>query len=260
MTFPGRWYIMRARLASGASRNYTGPRPARQGPGPSRVITEANGKGKIMKSLSKTILLLVTGLAAGTALAAGDPAAGEDKAAPCAACHGQDGNASSAQYPKLAGQGERYLIKQLKDYKSGARENAIMAGQVEDLSEQDMADIAAYYAEQEVKTGTANPDYVEQGEKIWRAGIEDKGVAACAGCHGPAGQGVEAAGFPALAGQHAEYTVSQLKAFRNAGRNALEGPMRENDPNGMMQDVADRMTDREIRNVASFIAGLSEGE
>jgi cytochrome c553 len=227
---------------------------------PGGLITEAKGKGKVMKSLSKTILLLVTGLVAGTAQAAGDPGAGEDKSAACAACHGQDGNASSAQYPKLAGQGERYLVKQLKDYKSGARENAIMAGQVANLSEQDMKDIAAYYAEQEIKTGTANPDYVEKGEKIWRAGIEEKGVAACAGCHGPAGQGVEAAGFPSLAGQHAEYTISQLEAFRNAGRNALDGPMRNNDPNGMMRDIADRMTDREIRNVASFIAGLSEGE
>ena len=213
-----------------------------------------------MKSLSKTILLLVTGLVAGTAQAAGDPAAGKEKAAACAACHGQDGNSSSAQYPKLAGQGERYLVKQLKDYKSGARENAIMAGQASNLSEQDMADIAAYYAKQEIETGTANPDYVKQGEKIWRAGIADKGVAACAGCHRPAGEGLDAAGFPALAGQHAEYTVSQLKAFRNAGRNALEGPMRKNDPNAMMRNIADRMTDREIRNVASFIAGLSEGD
>ena len=213
-----------------------------------------------MKSLSKTILLLPTGLVAGAAQAAGDPAKGEDKSAACAACHGQDGNSSSAQYPKLAGQGERYLVKQLKDYKSGARENAIMAGQVANLSEQDMADIAAYYAEQEIETGTANPDYVEQGEKIWRAGIAEKGVASCAGCHGPAGQGVQAAAFPSLAGQHADYTVSQLEAFRNAGRNALDGPKRNNDPNGMMRDVADRMTDREIRNVASFIAGLSEGD
>lgn len=219
-----------------------------------------------MKSLSTYLVLLVTSALAGPAWAAGDtgsggdPAAGKEKSAACAACHKQDGNSDSAQYPKLAGQGERYLVKQLKEYKSGARENAIMAGQAANLSEQDMKDIAAYYSEQAIETGTANPEYVDKGEKLYRFGNEETGVAACAGCHGPAGQGVDAAGFPALGGQHADYVVSQLKAFRNAGRNALEGPMRNNDPNSMMRNVADRMTDREIRNVASYIAGLSEEE
>jgi cytochrome c553 len=210
-----------------------------------------------MKSLSKLIVLMVTGLLAGTALAAGDAAAGKQKAAACAACHGQDGNSSSAQYPKLAGQGEQYLVKQLKDYKSGARENAIMAGQAAGLSEQDMQDIAAFYAQQQIKVGAANPEYADQGEQLWRGGNEETGVAACTGCHGPAGDGIDAAGYPALGGQHADYVAAQLKAFRNAGQGALEGPTRDNDPNAMMRDIADRMTDREIRAVSSFISGLS---
>ncbi len=219
-----------------------------------------------MTSLSTYLVLLVTAGLAGSAWAdgnsgsGGDPAAGKEKSAACAACHKQDGNSDSAQYPKLAGQGETYLAKQLQEYKSGVRENAIMAGQAANLSKQDMKDIAAYYAQQEIETGAANPDYVDKGEQLYRGGNKETGVAACAGCHGPAGQGVDAAGFPALAGQHADYVVSQLKAFRNAGRNSLEGPMRNNDPNSMMRNVADRMTDREIRNVASYITGLSEKE
>lgn len=210
-----------------------------------------------MTSLSKLIVLLVTGLLASQGLAQGDPEAGRDKAAACAACHGQDGNAPSDQYPKLAGQGAPYTLKQLKDFKSGARENAIMQAQVGGLSEQDMADIAAFYAEQNVEVEKANPDYVEQGERLWRGGNTDTGVAACAGCHGPAGEGMAEAKFPALGGQHAAYVEAQLKAFRAAGRDDLDATHRANDPNGMMRDVADQMTDKEIRAVSSFVSGLS---
>lgn len=210
-----------------------------------------------MTSLSKFIMLLVTGLLASQGLAQGDPEAGRDKAAACAACHGQDGNAASSQYPKLAGQGAPYTLKQLKDFKSGARENAIMQAQVSGLSEEDMADIAAFYARQSVEVEQANPDYVEQGEQLWRGGNAETGVTACTGCHGPAGDGVAGAKFPALGGQHAEYVEAQLKAFRAAGRGDLDATYRENDPNGMMRDIADRMTDKEIRAVASFVSGLS---
>lgn len=194
---------------------------------------------------------------------AGDPDAGESKAAVCAACHGQDGNSPSPEFPKIAGQGEKYFVKQLKDYKSGARENALMAGQVAGLSEQDMKDLAAFYAAQTPDVGEADPELVEMGERLYRGGNVETGVAACAACHGPAGQGMSAAAWPLLAGQHARYTEEQLRAFRAAGREDLGAPVyRRNDSEtgdiGMMQAVAAKMTDREIRAVASFIQGLSK--
>ena len=212
----------------------------------------------------KLFVLMAAAVVATPTLAAGDAEAGEAKAAPCAACHGQDGNAAIATYPKLAGQGEAYLVKQLQDFKSGARDNAIMAGQVANLSEQDMADLAAFYAAQEPKAGQASPDWVEQGAKLYRGGDMANGIPACSGCHGPAGQGIEGAAFPHLAGQNAQYVEDQLKAFRAAGRNDLGDNVikRTNDVDGdvpgMMQTVAAKMSDSQIKAVASFIAGLSE--
>ena len=197
------------------------------------------------------------------AMAAGDAAAGEKKAAVCAACHGQDGNSPGGDFPSLAGQGEKYLIKQLQDYKTGARKNAIMQGQAAGPSEQDMADLAAYYAGKAIKGGKAKLGLVVDGERLYRGGNADSGVAACAGCHGPAGQGIDAAGFPSLAGQHASYTEAQLRAFRAAGRKDIGAPVyRVNDADGdslgMMQAVAAKMSDAEIQAVASYIAGLGK--
>ena len=190
---------------------------------------------------------------------AGDPEAGAAKAAVCAACHGPDGNSPSSEFPKIAGQGERYFVKQLKDYKSGARDNALMRAQVAALSEQDMKDLAAFYAAQTADFGEADPELVALGERLYRGGNLETGVAACAACHGPAGQGMAAAGWPLLAGQHARYTEQQMRAFRAAGREDLDAPeYRQNDPEGMMRGVAARMTDREIRAVSSFIQGLSK--
>lgn len=206
----------------------------------------------------KILMLVVTGLLSGQVMAAGDAEAGKQKAAVCAACHGQDGNSATAMYPKLAGQGAPYIVKQLKDYKSGERENAIMQGQVAGLSEQDMQDLGAYYAQQTIEIGAANPEYVEHGEQVWRGGNPETGLPACTGCHGPAGDGVDAAVFPALGGQHAGYIETQLKAFRAAGRDSLEGPYRSNDANAMMREIAAKMSDKEIRDVASFISGLSQ--
>ncbi|WP_111655384.1 c-type cytochrome [Isoalcanivorax indicus] len=213
-----------------------------------------------MKSL-KLFAVVLAGLLAGQAHA-GDAAAGEAKAAPCAACHGPDGNSPAADFPKIAGQGERYFVKQLMDYQSGARENAIMQAQVAGMSEQDMKDLAAFYATQTAGIGAADPDLVEAGERLFRGGNMSSGVAACSGCHGPAAEGIAAAGFPALAGQHARYTEQQLRAFRAAGRDDLGAPAyRRNDTTGddpgMMQAIAAKMTDREIKAVASFIQGLS---
>lgn len=208
----------------------------------------------------KLLVLIAATLAAPLAYAAGDAEAGKVKAAPCAACHGADGNAAAPLYPKLAGQGEKYLIKQMQDFVSGERTNAVMQAQMAGVSEQDMADLAAYFASQSIETGQASPDWVEQGEKVYRGGDLDNQIPACSGCHGPAGQGVEAAGYPKLAGQHGDYVEAQLRAFRAAGRQDLGDNLikRENDPAATMQRVSARMSDAQIRAVASFISGLSK--
>ncbi len=182
------------------------------------------------------------------ALAAGDPAAGKTKSATCAACHNADGNSTNPQYPNLAGQSADYLLKQLQEFKSGGRVNAIMVGMVAPLSPQDMADLAAYYASQKVAQGATDPALKPVGEAIFRGGNLTSGVAACAACHGAVGAGNPAARFPALAGQHAEYVELQLKAFR-----AME---RANDAGQMMRGVAAKMTDPEIKAVASYVQGL----
>ncbi|ASK35704.1 cytochrome c4 [Alcanivorax sp. N3-2A] len=210
----------------------------------------------------KLFVLLAAVLAAPAALAAGDAEAGKEKATPCAACHGQDGNSPSGQYPSLAGQGEPYLLEQLKAFKSGARNNAIMAGMVANLSDQDMQDLAAYFADQSIQPGQADPELVEAGERLYRGGDMKNGIPACSGCHGPGGQGVAAAHFPALGGQHAEYLEAQLKAFRAAGRGDLGDNLvvRENDPQAMMRTIAGKMSDGQIKAVASFLSGLSVEE
>jgi cytochrome c553 len=182
------------------------------------------------------------------ALAAGDPTAGKAKSTTCAACHNADGNSAVAQYPKLAGQSADYLVKQLQEYKSGARVNAIMVGMVAPLSPQDMEDLAAYFSSQQIARGAADPALAPAGEAIFRGGNLTSGVAACSACHGAVGAGNPAAKFPALAGQHAEYVEAQLKAFR-----AME---RANDAGQMMRGVAAKLTDPEIKAVASYVQGL----
>lgn len=200
-------------------------------------------------------ILFLVGMA--NVQAAGDAEAGKAKAAVCAGCHGADGNSMVPSFPKLAGQGEKYTIKQLHDMKSGERPVAQMAAFLPGLSDQDIEDIAAYYGSQAVKVGKADPALVELGEKLYRAGNPESGVTACAGCHGAKGEGMPAAGFPALSGQHAAYTEAQLKAFRAAGRGDEAGPYRKNDGEGMMmRATAARLTDSEIKALASYINGL----
>lgn len=184
-----------------------------------------------------------------SAHAAGDAAAGETKVAVCAACHGTDGNSALGVNPKLAGQNERYTLKQLLDIKSGARSVPLMTGLLDNMSEQDLADIAAFYAAQQTTVQGADPELVELGQRIYRAGIADLGVAACAACHSPSGSGVAQAGFPALGGQHAEYIAAQMKAFR-AGTRDNDGDT------APMRIVSERLTDREIEALASYISGL----
>lgn len=183
-----------------------------------------------------------------TVHAAGDAEAGKSKSAMCAACHGPDGNSPAPTFPKLAGQHADYLAKQLAEYKSGERQNATMNGMAAALSEQDIADLAAFYASQKVTLGKAAEDKVAAGEAVYRAGNTATGVSACAACHSPTGSGNPMANFPSLSGQHADYTVLQLKAFR-AGERA-------NDAGSMMRGVAKKMTDAEIEAVSQYIQGL----
>jgi cytochrome c553 len=194
----------------------------------------------------------------GSALAA-DASAGKEKTMVCSACHGADGNSLVPTFPKLAGQNQRYLIKQMNDIKSGARPVPTMAGQLDAMSDEDIANIAAYYAGQSGSGGQADPAKVALGAKVYRGGVSETGVAACSACHGASGAGNAPAGFPALAGQHADYIAAQLRSFRTGGENTLEQnpSARTNDGDArMMRDTALRMTDNEIDAVASFIAGL----
>lgn len=199
----------------------------------------------------RAVLILVScALAATTARADdGDVAAGEQKAAPCAACHGPEGNSVNPEWPKIAGQHQKYLAEQLQAYKSGDRQGPLMVGQVAGLDEQDMRDLAAYFASRETSTGEADPELVDLGESIYRGGIAEKDVPACIACHGPTGKGNPAAGWPAVSGQHATYTANQLKAYRSGERRT--------DANQMMRNVAAELNDDEIAAVASYIQGLN---
>lgn len=194
-------------------------------------------------------------LSVSVAHAEGDAKAGQTKAAACGGCHGVDGN-NGGGFPKLAGQNEKYLVKQINDIKSGARSVPAMAGILDNVNEQDAQDIAAYFASQKIQVGQANKELVELGQKVYRAGDQSKGLAACTACHSPTGQGNAAAGFPALGGQHADYIEKQLKAFRAAGRDDLNADKRANDSNSMMRMVAAKLSDKEIQAVSSYISGL----
>ena len=182
------------------------------------------------------------------AQAAGDASAGAKKSQTCAACHGADGNSINPVWPSLAGQHAEYILKQLQDFKNGKRENAQMSPMAANLGEQDMLDLAAYFSSQKIKPGAADPDLIESGQKIYRAGNIDTGVPACMACHGPDGRGNPAARYPAVEGQHAAYSQMQLKAFHDG--------MRTNDPNDMMRTIAARMTDDETRAVSEYMQGL----
>ncbi len=188
------------------------------------------------------------------AASVGDATAGRTKASACAACHGADGNATIPNYPKLAGQHASYLVKQLMAFKNGQRKNGIMQGQVATLNEQDMADIAAFYAKQKVSVGAASDEAKRtMGELVYRGGVETKGIAACMGCHGPNGIGNLPANFPSLTGQNEAYTAQALKDFRAGDNRGFDD---KDDTGKMMHGVAKNMSDAEIEAVAHYIAGL----
>jgi len=197
-------------------------------------------------AITMTLLMSVAQVAV---QAAGDPEAGKTKSAACAACHGADGNSVNPEWPKLAGQHESYIVKQLSYFVDGERENATMKPMAGGLSEQDREDLGAYYASQTVSPGMADPELVVLGEKLYRSGNPESGIAPCMGCHGPNGAGNPAARYPALRGQHAKYVENQLHGFAE-GKRVNENAVK------MMQILASRMTNREIRAVASYIQGL----
>ncbi len=202
-----------------------------------------------MKTWLVTLSIALT-FSVNLAQAAGNADEGKAKSLVCAGCHGADGNSAvNPLWPKLAGQHPQYIEKQLKDFKKGDRTNDLMRPMAMGLTDQDMANLAAYYSSQSKQIGRAAADQVTAGEEIYRAGNSESGVAACKACHGPAGSGNPQALFPALNGQHAAYVEKALKDFRSGAR--------KNDTNKMMQDVAARMSDDEITAVAQYIQGLS---
>lgn len=194
-------------------------------------------------------LLLTLGIS-GLAHAAGDAAAGQGKIAICSACHNPDGNSMLPNFPKLAGQGERYLVKQMQDIKSGVRPVVEMTGMLDALDDQDLADIAAWYASQEGTIGAAKPELVERGQALFRGGKLEDGMPACIGCHMPNGEGLSLALYPKLNGQHASYTAKQLTDFREGDR--------VNDGEAMiMRSIAAKLSNKDIEALSSYIEGLN---
>ncbi len=204
---------------------------------------------KTFATFALSVLCLTTSAFASDAPKAAKPdtAAGEAKyTAMCAACHGADGNSAAPENPKLAGQHPEYLAKQLAEFKSGKRANAVMSGMAAALTEDDMKNISAWLSSQKPKAGFAKEkELVAMGERIYRGGIADRQIAACSGCHSPSGAGIPSQ-YPRVSGQHAQYNAAQLTAFRDGVRkNSVQ-----------MTQIAAKLNDREIKAVSDYMAGL----
>jgi cytochrome c553 len=214
---------------------------------------EGQVKLRITFKLAAAFWAMIAVLGAAQANAAGDPERGKAQIAACAACHGQDGATGlDPTYPNLAGQNEIYTTRQLRMIQSNDRNIALMAGQLTGKSDQDLQDMAAYYASLPVKLSQAQGDdpEVARAQMIYRGGIADKGVASCSACHSPVGAGNAPAGFPAISGQSSAYTVAQLTAYREGERKTDESF------GGMMRGVAQGLTDGEIAILADYLQGL----
>lgn len=216
-------------------------------------------KGKLKRrSMKKLMIVRVVGQIVGLMLtlgmaslvqAQGDAEAGRGKIAVCVACHGAGGNDNLLPgVPAIGGQNEKYLLKQMQDIKNGERPVPLMIGMLNALNDQDMADMAAYFASQELPLGATDPSLLDLGESLYRAGIASIGVAACSACHSPTGRGNAGAGYPALRGQDSAYIATQLRAFR-AGE-------RQTDKAEIMQILTARLKDVEINALASYVSGL----
>ena len=203
-----------------------------------------------MKNLILAGLIAVSGLTmAGSALA-GDAVAGKAKSAACGGCHGFDGNSAIVTYPKLAGQNEAYITKQVKDFKAdSARKNEIMKGMVASLSDEDAADIGAYFQAQSLSAAaTFDETKIAAGRELYKGGNLQTGLPACQACHGPKGSGTAGIGYPQLGGQYVEYTLAQLKAFKNGSRT--------NDDKELMRSIVADMSEEDMVAVANYIASL----
>jgi cytochrome c553 len=198
-------------------------------------------------SLLSQPLLAQTGEAAP---AAGNVEAGKTKSMTCAACHGADGNSVSAMWPSLAGQHAAYIVRQLKAFKNGERDDVTMKPFAMMLSDQDMLDVAAYFATQKPTPKGADPALVNLGQQIYRGGVPDRGIAACIGCHGPQGHGNPLAAYPRISSQHAQYVEKQLDAYASGARRS------DADLNQMMRNVAGLLVQDEIHALASYVQGL----
>jgi cytochrome c553 len=180
--------------------------------------------------------------------AEGDAQAGKAKTKSCAICHGQDGNSTTPQWPKIAGQHANYLEEQLIGFRSGVRIGKVMNEMAGELSDQDIKDLAAYFSQQTPVLGETDPKLLPHGRKVYRGGIAEAELPACMACHGPNGQGNPGSGYPLLSGQHAEYIYIALQGYADGlveGKNSY-----------MMTDIARRMTDRDMRAVATYVEGL----
>lgn len=209
-----------------------------------------------MKKFALTLTILFGFVGTTSATMKGDAEAGKTKAITCTACHGVDGNKTlDNTHPKLAGQNEEYLVKQLQDFKTASqtagkegRNNMIMNGQAAMLSDQDMRDIAAYFASLNMSAGATPEEAIPQGKLLYTAGDASRSIPACTACHGPRGEGLGLAGFPRIAYQNATYLENQLKSFRDGTR--------ANDMNKMMRDIASKLTDEDIKILAQYMQGL----
>jgi cytochrome c553 len=202
------------------------------------------------KFVTTLALVVAFGSGSGVAAAAGNAQAGQAKSVTCMACHGADGNSANPEWPNLAGQHPAYIQHQLKGFKAGQRQNPLMTPMAMTLQDQDIDDLAAYFASQALHaTGETDPAKLELGQRLYRGGRDTNGgVPACGGCHGPAGAGNPGAAYPRIGGQHATYVAAQLRSYR--------GGTRTTDPNQTMRTIASKLTDAEIDALAAYVQGL----
>lgn len=217
------------------------------------ATTNSSRYGRWLVTVFLGSALLATTVSAQEA-AQGSAEAGQTKAATCAACHGLDGNSVTPDWPVLAGQHPNYIVRQINAFKNGDRTNVTMKPFADMLSEQDVLDVAAYFASQTPAPKGADPALVGLGQQIYRGGLPDRGVAACIACHGPAGDGNPLAAYPRIAGQHAAYVTSTLKAYAAGERRS------DTDLNQMMRNTAALLREDEMRALASYVQGLGHND
>lgn len=203
-----------------------------------------------MKFVALALCTLLAGTALADGIVAGDAEAGKNKAITCGACHGADGNSVNPVWPSLAGQHATYAVAQLQAFKNGTRSEPLMLGQVMTLSDEDMRNLAVYFAGMPAAAkAVADPATVDRGQRLYRGGDSDNKSAACIACHGPSGRGNPAAAYPSLKGQYATYTATQLRAYASGARQS-DGPTK------VMRDIASSLSEDDIVAVASYIQGL----